>query len=61
MYIGQQIEQIRQQENIPVHCMCNIFGLTSSKQYEHLINGKIIPSTMHLILFIDTTHKSLDF
>lgn len=60
MQIGQQIEHIRQQENIPVFSVCNMLGLSSINEYQQVISGNTVPYTIHLIMFIEATRKSLD-
>lgn len=60
MQIGQQIEHIRQQENIPVFAVCNMLGLSSTDEYMRFVNGNIVPCTIHLIMFVESTHKALE-
>lgn len=60
MQIGQQIEHIRQQENIPVFSVCNMLGLSSTDEYMRFVNGNIVPRTIHLIMFVESTHKALE-
>ncbi len=60
MTIGQQIENYRQQENIPVFQMCNILGLNNELEYHKMRHGHIHLSNYQLIQFIITTHRALD-
>ena len=60
MQIGQQIEYIRQQEHIPVFVACNMLGLASEQEYQQVINGNQIPAVINLIMFVESSRKSLN-
>lgn len=60
MRIGQQIEQIRQKQNIPIFHMCDVFMVECEADYHSIKNGHVRPTNFQLIMFIMVTQCSLD-
>ncbi|MBE6457709.1 MAG: hypothetical protein E7011_02800 [Alphaproteobacteria bacterium] len=60
MSVGQKIEKIRLEQNIPVFKMCDILAITSQAEYHKIINGRISLTIYQRIMFISSTCSSLD-
>lgn len=59
MTLGQEIEQIRRECNIPDYTVYDIFE-TDERGCREIINGHRSPSVYELIMFISTTCRPLD-
>lgn len=52
MTLGQEIEKIRCERNIPVWYMCNIFGILTEIEYRNIIYHHVKLNTYQIICFI---------
>lgn len=59
MGIGQRIEQIRQEQKIPVYIMCNHLMIESEAEYQKIISGIIQPTIFQQIMVIVSTQSPL--
>ena len=59
MTLGQEIEQIRRDKNIPIWHMCNLLGFSTESEFQRFIHGDLEISVCQLIMFMDTMRCSL--
>ena len=58
MTIGSEIEQIRQECNMPLFIAYSIFD-TDENGYHQIVIGRQKPTVFQLIMFIDSTHRPM--
>lgn len=54
--LGQEIEKIRCECNIPVLEMCNTFD-TNERGYQNIVRGIVRPTNLQLILFMNLVRR----
>ena len=53
MTLGQEIERLRLEKNIPIWIMCNCLAITSEIEYDKIIRGNIQPNIYQMIMLTD--------
>ena len=59
MTLGQEIEIIRRECNLPMRVVCDIFNTTEG-EYHQITTGRRRPTVFQLIMFIDATRRPLN-
>ncbi len=59
MRLGQEIEQIRCECNMPIYIACNMFDAATESEYHQIVTGARRPLIRQLIAFIIATQHSL--
>lgn len=60
MNLGQEIEKIRQQRNIPVWQLCDVLNIDNEQEYHKIINGHIKLSVYQMVMLIEFFKCSFD-
>ena len=53
MTLGQEIEKIRQQRNIPVWHLCNVLNINHETEYDKIKKGKMKLSAYQKIMLVE--------
>jgi hypothetical protein len=55
MRLGQEIEQVRIAQGIPVCAMCDILAINTEKDYHDIVTGRTKPDVYQMIMLIICT------